>query len=97
MKPTPLPTFDVELPGEELTEHYTKFTLTSKQYVSNFMQPTEDGYEFGNWIVEPVICFRVICNGKEKILTTPEEFEQFGIFDFVHDTITIEPENDCNV
>ena len=97
MKPTPLPTFDIDLPGEELTEHYTKFTLTSKQYVSNFMQPTGEGYEFGNWIVEPVICFRVLCNGKEKIITTKEEFEQFGIFEFENDTIIIEPENDCNV
>ena len=61
------------------------------------MQPTEEGYEFGNWFVEPVICFRVICNGKEKIITTREEFEQFGIFEFENDTIIIEPENDCNV
>ncbi len=97
MKPNPLPTFDVDVPGVELTEHYTKFTLTSKQYVSNFMQPTESGYEFGNWEIEPIICFRVLCNGKERILTKPEEFEQFGIYDFEHDTIEIEPENDCNV
>ena len=97
MKTTPLPTFDIDLPGEELTEHYTKFTVISKQYVSNFMQPTEEGYEFGNWIIQPVICFRVICNGKEKIITTREEFEQFGIFEFEHDTIIMEPENDCNV
>ena len=48
MKPNPLPTFDVDLPGVELTEHYTKFTVTSNQYVSNFMEPIETGYEFGN-------------------------------------------------
>jgi hypothetical protein len=97
MKPNPLPTFSDDLPGLELTEHCTKFTVTSKQYVSNFMQPTETGYEFGNWEVEPMICFRVLCNGKEIILTRPEEFEQFGIFDFEQGTIECEPENDCNV
>lgn len=97
MKPTPLPTFDIDLPAEELTEHYTKFTVTSKQYVSNFMEPTETGYEFGNWKIEPVICFKVTVNGKERILTSKEEFEQFGITYFEHDTIEIEPENDCNV
>ena len=97
MKPSKLPTFDLDFPGIELTEHYTKFTLTSKQYVSNFMQPTETGYQFGNWEIEPVICFKVSINGEEKILTTKEEFEQFGITYFEQDTTEIEPEDDCNV
>jgi hypothetical protein len=97
MKPNPLPTFSDDLPGLELTEHYTKFTVTSNQYVSNFMEPIETGYEFGNWKIEPVICFKVTIDGIEKILTSKEEFEQFGIYDFEHDTIECEPENDCNV
>jgi len=97
MKPNPLPTFSDDLPGLELTEHYTKFTVTSNQYVSNFMEPIETGYEFGNWKIEPVICFKVTIDGIEKILTSKEEFEQFGIFDFEQGTIECEPENDCNV
>jgi hypothetical protein len=43
------------------------------------------------------MCFKVTIDGKEKILTSKEEFEQFGITYFEHDTIECEPENDCNV
>ncbi len=97
MKPRALPDKSF---AEELTEHYTKLTLTTKQYVNNDLEHLEDdnGYIFGNWKIEPFVGFRItMSDGSSMLLTKPEEFEQFGITLFKQVKSEFEPENDCNV
>lgn len=97
MKPTNLPNrFD----ADELTEHFTKLTMTTRQYINNDLEHLycDSGYEFGNWKIEPFVGFKITMeDGSYLILTKPEEFEKFGITLFEHLTSEFEPENDCNV
>lgn len=97
MKPTNLSNrFD----ANELTEHFTKLTMTTKQYINNDLEHLDDdsGYEFGNWKIEPFVGFKIIMeDGSQIILTKPEEFENFGITLFELINSESEPENDCNV
>ena len=86
--------------SEELTEHYTKLTLTTTQYINNDLDnlQEDDGYEFGNWKIEPFVGFKVTMeDGSQIILIKPEEFEKFGITLFEQTKSEFEPENDCNV
>jgi len=97
MKPRALPDKSF---AEELTEHYTKLTLTTKQYINNDLEHLEDdnGYIFENWKIEPFVGFKItMSDGSSMILTKPEEFEQFGITLFKQVKSEFEPENDCNV
>jgi hypothetical protein len=97
MKPESLPDKSHYL---ELTEHYTKLTMTTKQYIDNDLEHLDDdsGYEFGNWKIEPFIGFKVtLSDGSQIILTKPEEFEKFGIKCFEQSIPEFEPERDCNV
>ena len=97
MKPTNLPN---RIDADELTEHYTKLTMTTKQYINNDLEHLEDdnGYVFGNWKIEPFVGFKItMLDGTQFILTKPEEFKEFGITLFEHSTSEFEPENDCNV
>lgn len=86
--------------AEELTEHYTKLTMTTTQYISNSLENLDEdnGYEYGNWKIEPFVGFKVtMLDGSQIILTKPEEFEKFGITFFEQVNTEFEPENDCNV
>jgi hypothetical protein len=97
MKPRALPDKSF---AEELTEHYTKLTLITKQYINNDLEHLEDdnGYIFENWKIEPFVGFKItMSDGSSMILTKPEEFEQFGITLFKQVKSEFEPENDCNV
>jgi hypothetical protein len=97
MKPKSLPDHSF---SEELTEHLTKLTITTKQYINNDLDHLEDdsGYIFENWKIEPFVGFKITMeDGSYLILTKPEEFKQFGITLFEHSTSEFEPENDCNV
>lgn len=97
MKPRALPD---KSHFQELTDHYTKLTLTTKQYINNDLEHLErdNGYEYDNWKIEPFVGFKITMNdGSSIILTKPEEFEQFGITFFEQTKSEFEPENDCNV
>lgn len=86
--------------SEELTEHYTKLTIVTKQYVNNDLEHlgNDEGYKFENWKIEPFVGFKVTLKDKTQIiLTTPQRFERFGISYFEQTTVEFEPEEDCNV
>ena len=91
MKPTPLPNpmYPVSQ-QEEKAKLLINATMTVNANVEYL--DSGDGFKYDNWKIEPFVAFKVTMDdGSSIILTTPEDFERFGIKFFEHEEVELDP------
>ena len=77
-----------------LQEEKAKLTMTATMMVNANVEYLDngDGFEYGNWKIEPFTAFKVTMDDNTVIiLTTPEDFERFGITFFEQKEIELDP------
>lgn len=91
MKPTALP--NPPYPTSQ-QEEKAKLNITARMSVNVNADYTSsgNGLRYGNWKIEPFVAFKVTMDdGSIILLTSPKDFERFGIKFFEHEEVELEP------